>query len=395
MSLFQQLFTTIFSFVLDGSISGYVDYVFFKLSGDIYTLSIIYSIDTRSVGQNYEITVSVFQNRNKVMEEKRSRHIPKNTLYMVDSYELLARSGSYDVVFEIRSGDKHSKASFSIDIPNYDYLNTSSIVLVSKFYEDTSQAPYRRLDVGFLPNPSAVFKDTLGYYFEIYDVDTGSKLVVKTYITQDGKLKFSSTPKVIRMSMESTYYKGRLPLNKLSDGEYEINFEIVDITKAVKRTLRKSFLVMKQPLKDEIRYFIDYLATPEQLKEFRSIKDQAMKERWIERFWKQYDPDGTFYPVFRQRVIEADAKFSTPFKKGRYTDMGRIYILFGQPDEIRREEIDVTQKSYVIWIYYSGNRRFVFYDHLNTGEYKLVSSNVPGFGVYREHIDVNRIGDRE
>jgi GWxTD domain-containing protein len=174
------------------------------------------------------------------------------------------------------------------------------------------------------------------------------------------------------------------------DGEYNLKFEVVDLGLNIKKVLRHYFIVQREGilLNDEIRYFIDYIASPNELNEFKNIKDMKSKNLWIEKFWKMKDPDGSFYPIFRQRVIEADLKFSTPFKKGRFTDMGKIYILFGQPDDIRREEIALGTKSYVIWIYYDGNKKFKFYDQLGTGDYKLLFSNVQGFGQYLPDIEL-------
>ncbi|MEO0202456.1 MAG: GWxTD domain-containing protein [candidate division WOR-3 bacterium] len=380
------------SYVLDGSIRGYVDPIYFKLSGDIYVVVFVYSINPSDISQKYQLFLRIFRDREKLMEEKRDKNLSKTAIYVVDSYEILAKPGKYNIRFEIKSSKKNSKVEFPLEILEDSSLNFSSIVLVSKFYDDSLNSPFYRNGIGFLPNPFNSFKDTLFYFFEIYDVKIDSqKLAIKYFIENaiNDSIVLISTPQLITKNKEQFIISGKIPLNELIDGEYILNFEIVDLGLNIKKVLRKPFFVQREEflLNDEIRYFIDYIASSSELEEFRKINDRQTKNLWIEKFWKRIDPENSFYPIFRQRVIEADLKFSTPFKKGRYTDMGKIYILFGQPDDIRREEIAVGTKSYIVWIYYEGNRKFKFYDQLGTGEYKLLFSNVPGFGQYLPDLE--------
>ncbi len=390
MSWYHLVITIITEFALSGSIGGFVDPIYFKLGKGVYLISFPYTLSPADLDRDYELTLEIYSGGKRVLLESERKKVPENAVYIVDGHEVVARPGDYEVIFSISSAGKESHARFPITIKEYDRLNLSSLVLVSRFYDEPSRAPFHRGDLGFLPNPSASFQDTMKYFFEIYDVvPDSSRLMIRWYIEKDGKLIAHGKPRVIPVNLSSMYYRGNVPISSLDNGKYRITFEVVDIPYGVRRTVSREFVVNRQSiaLDDDIRYFIDYIATPEELAEFKKIKDPDRKKEWIEKFWMKKDPTGTFYPVFRQRVLEADAKFSTPFKKGRYTDMGRVYILFGMPDEIKREEIDVMQKSYQIWIYYSNNLKFVFYDQFNTGEYKLTASNVPGFGRYVQDID--------
>jgi GWxTD domain-containing protein len=380
------------SYVLDGTIRGYVEPIYFKLSGDIYIVNFVYSINPNDISENYQIYLRIFLDRQKLMEEKKDKKISKNAIYMVDSYEILSKPGKYMVKFEVKTKAKSSKIEFPLIIEEDSNLNFSSLVLSSSFYEDSLNSPFYRNGIGFLPNPSNIFKDTIFYFFEIYDIKKDSQKLFLRYIIEDknDSAILISSPQLIIKDKEQIIISGKIPLNNVPDGEYNLKFEVVDLGLNIKKVLRHYFIVQREGilLNDEIRYFIDYIASPNELNEFKNIKDIKSKNLWIEKFWKMKDPDGSFYPIFRQRVIEADLKFSTPFKKGRFTDMGKIYILFGQPDDIRREEIALGTKSYVIWIYYDGNKKFKFYDQLGTGDYKLLFSNVQGFGQYLPDIEL-------
>lgn len=378
------------SFVLDGSIRGYIEPIYFKLSGDIYIVSFVYSINPSDISDNYQIHLRVFKDREKLMEEKKDKQISKSVVYMVDSYEILSRPGKYNIKFEIKSKSKTSRADFPLEILENTYLNFSSIVLASVFYEDSLNSPFYRNGIGFLPNPSSIFKDTIFYFFEIYNVKVDSKRISIRFYIQDAKndsIVLVSNQQVLVKDKEEFLITGKIPIGSLKDGQYRIKFEIVDLGLNIKKILQKSFEIQREEtMIDDIKYFIDYIASQSELNEFRSIKDKQARDLWIEKFWKRKDPDGSFYRIYKQRVLEADVKFSNPFKEGRYTDMGKIYILFGQPDDIRREEIALGTKSYVVWIYYQNNLRFKFLDELGTGEYKLMFSNVPGYGHYMEDI---------
>lgn len=380
------------SYVLDGTIRGYIEPIYFKLSGDIYIVNFVYSINPSDISENYQIYLRVFLDRQKLMEEKKDKKIPKNAIYMVDSYEILSKPGKYKIKFEIKAKSKSSKVEFPLIIEEDSNLNFSSLVLSSSFYEDSLNSPFYRNGIGFLPNPSNVFKDTVFYFFEIYDIQKDSQKLFLRYIIEDknDSAILISTPQLIIKDKEQLVISGKIPLNNIPDGEYNVKFEIVDLGLNIKKVLKHYFIIQREGivLNDEIRYFIDYIASPSELNEFKNINDIEGKNLWIEKFWKIKDPDNSFYPIFKQRVMEADLKFSTPFKKGRYTDMGKIYILFGQPDDIRRQEFALGTKSYVIWIYYEGNKKFKFYDQLGTGEYKLLFSNVQGFGQYLPDIEL-------
>ncbi len=59
--------------------------------------------------------------------------------------------------------------------------------------------------------------------------------------------------------------------------------------------------------------------------------------------------------------------------------MGRIFIVYGQPDDIDRHHMEIDEKPYEIWSYYVGgqNHKFVFVDRNNENIYSLVHSTLP------------------
>jgi GWxTD domain-containing protein len=82
-----------------------------------------------------------------------------------------------------------------------------------------------------------------------------------------------------------------------------------------------------------------YLLRPEQVREYRSLKNDDERARWISRFWTELDPTPeTFENETRReywsRVQSANRLFADSTKPGWKTDRGKIYLLLGPPSQI-------------------------------------------------------------
>ncbi len=137
-----------------------------------------------------------------------------------------------------------------------------------------------------------------------------------------------------------------------------------------------------------------YLLKGERLLKFKNLKTEKERQQFSEKYWQELDP----YPYdtqnelkmeFEGRVREANVRFSTNYKKGWRTDKGRVYILYGHPDEIKPLPFSSSifkppyNSKYVdmeIWLYdrtggladipddlkpYTGNRLFFLFARLS------------------------------
>ncbi len=109
----------------------------------------------------------------------------------------------------------------------------------------------------------------------------------------------------------------------------------------------------------------------------RSAKDDEVKE-FVSDYWKRNDPTPeTEYnenrELFISRVLEADKRYSLKgFIPGWKTDQGKILIKYGEPEYVYEESFPTdTLYPYIIWYYYSYDKRFVFYDKKGFGYYEL------------------------
>jgi GWxTD domain-containing protein len=78
--------------------------------------------------------------------------------------------------------------------------------------------------------------------------------------------------------------------------------------------------------------------------EFEKFREMSPGDRasFVEEFWAQVDPSpgqarNQLREEFLKRVLFANQQFFEQERRGMLTDRGRIYIRFGEPDEITRE----------------------------------------------------------
>jgi hypothetical protein len=67
-------------------------------------------------------------------------------------------------------------------------------------------------------------------------------------------------------------------------------------------------------------------------------------------------------------------------RNGWHTDRGRIYILYGEPDEVERFPNSDNVKPYEIWHYHQieSGVMFIFVDRTGSEDYTLVHSTKRG-----------------
>jgi GWxTD domain-containing protein len=81
-----------------------------------------------------------------------------------------------------------------------------------------------------------------------------------------------------------------------------------------------------------------YIITDEERRAFRQLNTDAEREQFVEQFWLRRDPtpdtiENEYKEEQYRRIAYANQRFSS-IVPGWKTDRGRIYIIFGPPDEI-------------------------------------------------------------
>jgi len=160
-------------------------------------------------------------------------------------------------------------------------------------------------------------------------------------------------------------------------------------------------------LNDEVADII----TPEERRAFLELSTNEERDQFTELFWQRRNPDpespiNTAKEEHYRRLAYADERFSSGIP-GRKTDRGRIYIIWGQPDEIESHPTggayqrpieqgggESSAYPWEVWRYrhlegIGQNIEIEFVDTTSSGEYHIAYdpcekdalAHVPGAGL--------------
>lgn len=166
----------------------------------------------------------------------------------------------------------------------------------------------------------------------------------------------------------------------LAHGDYRLRLEVRlgDVGARIEEPFQvdeSRLRVSQDP--DMIRGVLSYVATNDELVTLEKARPESLESVW-NRFWIRRDPTPDT-PVnenlaeFMRRIEYVNGEFAG-LDPGWKTDMGRIYIRYGAPDEIEKVPFNANGPPHVIWYYRARSLRFVFVDEEGFGRYRLVGS---------------------
>lgn len=182
---------------------------------------------------------------------------------------------------------------------------------------------------------------------------------------------------------------------------------------------------LKKAYKDWLDKDVTYIITDEEKKAFKKLATDDERERFIEEFWRRRDPDpdtdeNEFKEEYYERIAYANEHFASGIP-GWKTDRGRIYIMYGKPDEKETHPMgggyerpswegggSTTTYPFEIWFYryiagVGSGVEIEFVDPTGSGEYRIARNPyekdamlmVPGAGLtLSEQLGLSNKGDR-
>jgi GWxTD domain-containing protein len=125
------------------------------------------------------------------------------------------------------------------------------------------------------------------------------------------------------------------------DSKQEASAEKKAASQVAKEKARKDKDLYKElasPYKKWLDEDVVYIITPEERSAFLHLSTNEEREQFIEQFWQRRNPDpdspeNTFKEEHYRRIAYANEHFASGIP-GWKTDRGRIYIMWGPPDEI-------------------------------------------------------------
>jgi len=110
------------------------------------------------------------------------------------------------------------------------------------------------------------------------------------------------------------------------------------LTKEQKQKMKKTLKELEGPYRSWLNEDVIYIITPEERSAFLQLETNEEREQFIEQFWLRRSsnpdlPDNDFKEEHYRRIAYANEHFASGIP-GWKTDRGRIYIIWGKPDEI-------------------------------------------------------------
>ena len=183
------------------------------------------------------------------------------------------------------------------------------------------------------------------------------------------------------------------------------------LTKEQKAKMKKTLKELDTPYKTWLNEDVVYIISPEERRAFLQLETNEEREQFIEAFWLRRSsnpdlPENDFKEEHYRRIAYANEHFASGIP-GWKTDRGRIYIMWGKPDEIDAHPTggtydrpieegggSTTTYPWETWRYrylegIGENVILEFVDPSSTGEYHLTMDpgekdallHVPGAGL--------------
>src|SRR6476660_735238 len=182
---------------------------------------------------------------------------------------------------------------------------------------------------------------------------------------------------------------------------------------------------LKKAYKDWLDKDVTYIITDEERKAFKKLETDEERERFIEEFWRRRDPDpdtdeNEYREEYYERIAYANEHYASGIP-GWKSDRGRIYIVYGKPDEIEthpaggadnRESYEgggsASTYSFERWFYrylagVGSGIELEFVDPTGSGEYRIARNPnekdamlmIPGAGLtLSEQLGLSDKADR-
>lgn len=413
-----------------------LDYAAFKYLPDMNKsyLEIYYSLQQKELdylqqpkgyGAVVSLELSLKDQGGKTVKEKKwqignlvddTAKVLSSDAQLIDILGDTLPAGNYSL--ELKALDLNSNRAglrkAQLYVPDFktDSLQLSDIQLALDLKEDTAEAKFNKSGMRVLPDPSLEYlsKEGLLYlYTELYNLKFDSLSKEKEYSLSFSVLDSNSShprdfgSKIHTKPGNTSVVASVLNIGSLAPGSYFLQVSAKDLASGQETQKTKRFRVLPSPVQvptDEprteeeaknMRKMLTYIATRDELRMYDQL-NLSGKRKFLSEFWKGKDqdpstPENEFKIEYYRRWEEAQRRWST-LKEGKDTwkkdgwksAMGRVYIIYGEPDNVERYPVSMSAKAWEKWYYdhIQGGVYFIFVDEQGYGVYRLVHSTAKG-----------------
>ncbi|MBI2427637.1 MAG: GWxTD domain-containing protein [Ignavibacteriales bacterium] len=321
----------------------------------------------------------------------------------------------YLVAQDVYLAANRDSLSFAVDLKPFPQTNIflSDVELAGSIVQmerDTANRFYKNT-FEVKPNPTKLFgqhQPVLFYYLEAYNLlkNKSEKYFTKAVVSNAVGKEVINHEKMKRRMNDSNVEVGMVKVNSLRTGVYTFSYSIIDSVDSSTVSAAKKFFVYNPSLpidtlvsplgssvdaseyaamsEEELDKEFEqsrYVALRDETAQYAKLKGVDAKRKAMFDFWTSRDEDKstpineTKLEYFR-RIALVNSQYKTGFREGWKTDRGRVYVIYGQPDEIERHANETDVKPYEVWYYNSiqGGVQFIFGDRTGFSDYILLHS---------------------
>jgi GWxTD domain-containing protein len=287
-----------------------------------------------------------------------------------------APPGEYSLTVSLSDRDTNMRSGIEVkfDIPKIGELPSVSDI---RFEEPGTRGASR-----VYPNVRRSYKgelSTIPFYFEVYAGEEHLPVdVVYRVMVSQTQAVYEDTVTILESGVAPV--EADIPADAVSNGFFNLVVGIPGegddfvVARAKVFEVRSLQFYWGKDVQSALD-LLSYIASGSFLDQLEEASPEERKVLW-EEFWKEKDPtpdtqENEFYDEHVRRFDFANSRFGTAHTSGWETDRGRIYIIYGQPDQIESYPYDPDQDATEVWHYNSLGRHFVFVDRTGFGDYRL------------------------
>lgn len=330
--------------------------------------------------------------------------------------------GKYTVhisLLDLVANSGEMRGEIDMQIPTYARRISVSDILVAEFANKTTEPTvFSKSGYDIIPRISNFYPTdltSLPYYSELYNTDMlpDSLFAIRQRIisTTDSKEMVEFTRFTKMTAAPVVPLLRNVDISKLPSGSYRLELAILDRSNVEQGEAAYYYferinefeaytnideIVLNPEFQslitdDSVEYYLASLIPIARPAEVKNILDNIKignKEncrKHLQQFWIQTSGNNAFsaWVDYKKQVMMVEELYGNNFQNGYETDRGRVYLQYGQPNQIITRETSPSEYPYEIWHYYKikmySNKRFVFYnpDLVNKG-YRLLHSDMVG-----------------
>jgi GWxTD domain-containing protein len=347
--------------------------------------------DSGSYKARYEILVIIFNERDEAIVEKSATHrvtvetfAETNSRRNPDFHILTAslRPGRYKGELQLNDFESGESLTKELELTFRDFgrdqVHWSDIKFIDKI--DTTDT-----GVVYHPNLQHIFDDVNSAFaarVQLYLPKDGADVETSLSIYTAGNEKLFTVDKTYPTTLDVINLVIPFRQHLKNPGEYYLVAEAKQGDKLAKVQRMFSVVWGNVPLaQTNLDMAITQLSLVADKKDIEAMRAASESERkqLFDEYWEKRDPTPSsqrneLKEEFFTRIDFANRNFTeiVSGRSGWQTDRGKVYVVYGAPDNVDRRNPDINSPATETWYYNRLNRKYFFADRNGEGIFRLV-----------------------